>query len=104
MASLTNPTYSCIYVNVLEQQRFKSSAYGNEARMILTLSAGDYVEGYTYQASGGAVNIQGTEASGDINVLKDLINRNIIMGTIKTTNIETITGSNPDSWSIRRDY
>ena len=67
MASLTNPTYSYIYVNGSGARavRFKSSAYGNEARMILTLSAGDYVEGYTYQASGGAVNIQGTEASGD---------------------------------------
>jgi hypothetical protein len=61
MAVLTNPTYGYIYVNgsATSATRFKASSYANEARMIVTLSAGDYVEGYTYQASGGSVNVLG---------------------------------------------
>ena len=61
MEVLTNPTYAYIYVNgsVTSATRFKASSYSNEARMIVTLSAGDYVEGYTYQASGGSVNVLG---------------------------------------------
>ena len=61
MASLTNPTYAYIYVNGsgTSATRYKASSYANEARMIVTLSAGDYVEGYTYQASGGAVDVLG---------------------------------------------
>ena len=61
MAVLTNPTYAYIYVNGsgTSATRFKASSYSNEARMIVTLSAGDYVEGYTYQASGGSVDVLG---------------------------------------------
>ena len=61
MAVLTNPTYAYIFVNGsgTSATRFKASAYANEARMIVTLSAGDYVEGYTYQASGGSVDVLG---------------------------------------------
>ena len=61
MEVLTNPTYAYIYVNGsgASATRFKASSYANEARMIVTLSAGDYVEGYTYQASGGSVNVLG---------------------------------------------
>jgi len=61
MAVLTNPTYAYIFVNGsgTSATRFKASSYSNEARMIVTLSAGDYVEGYTYQASGGSVDVLG---------------------------------------------
>ena len=57
----TNPTYAYIYVNgsAADCSRFKMSSYSNKTELILTLSAGDYVEGYTYQASGGTVNILG---------------------------------------------
>ena len=60
MAVLTNPTYAYIFVNGSKATgtRFKTSSYGNQTIMILTLSAGDYVEGYTYQASGGAVDLK----------------------------------------------
>jgi len=65
MSNQTSPTYAYIYVNGTgyTATRFKASTWGNETKMIVTLSAGDYVEGYTYQASGGAVDIVGT--SGD---------------------------------------
>jgi len=69
MEVLTNPTYAYIYVNgsATSATRFKASSYSNEARMIVTLSAGDYVEGYTYQASGGSVNVLGlTGARGSV--------------------------------------
>jgi hypothetical protein len=61
MAVQTNPTYAYIYVNgsAADCSRFKMSSYSNKTELILTLSAGDYVEGYTYQASGGAVDILG---------------------------------------------
>jgi len=65
MAVQTNPTYAHIYVNGSDvtATRYKTSSYGNQAIMILELSAGDYVEGYTYQASGGAVNINGSSGN-----------------------------------------
>jgi len=61
MAVQTNPTYAYIYVNgsAADCSRFKMSSYSNKTELILTLSAGDYVEGYTYQASGGTVDILG---------------------------------------------
>jgi|8_EtaG_2_1085327.scaffolds.fasta_scaffold12394_2 hypothetical protein len=60
MAVQTNPTVAYIFVNGSKATgtRFKTSSYGNQTIMILTLSAGDYVEGYTYQASGGAVDLK----------------------------------------------
>ena len=61
MAVQTNPTFAYIYVNGAKATgtRYKTSSYSNQTIMILTLSAGDYVEGYTYQASGGSVDVLG---------------------------------------------
>jgi hypothetical protein len=53
----TNPTYAYIYINgSASNRRFKMSSYSNRLAMVVSLSVGDYVEGYTYQASGGSVN------------------------------------------------
>jgi hypothetical protein len=65
MGVQTNPTYAYIFVNgsAAPVTRFKANSYTNEARMIVTLSAGDYVEGYTYQASGGTVDVMGLDVA-----------------------------------------
>ena len=100
------------YISVNGSNKLQTTGrnIGRDSRIlngILDLSAGDYLELQYYQDSGGDITLSEIQLNTEV-ILEHKINRSlIIMGTIKTTNIEPIAdngtvtlGSSGDTFTV----